>query len=179
MIRIISVIVLTAAMASGCASVISTGVLERVNSDITFEALKKAPQSHKGEVVLLAGVIVDTTLTPTGATLEIYQTGMDWENRPKNPDRSEGRFLAEYQGFLDPEIYSRGRQVTVAGKILGVKVKKLGEMDYAYPLLRAEEIYLWEKEKPLPRGPYPGYDPWGPWGFWGPWYPRYSPYWYY
>ncbi|MCF8084248.1 MAG: Slp family lipoprotein [Deltaproteobacteria bacterium] len=177
--RIIWIIALAGTLASGCTSAISDAVLQKVNPHITFEALKEEPRSYRGELVLLAGVIVNTTVTPAGAVLEVYQTEMDWEHRPENPDLSEGRFLVQHKGFLDPEIYSQGRKVTVAGKVLGKRVMKLGEMEYAYPLIEAEELHLWKKREPLPGDPYPWYPMGGPWGVWGPWYPWYYPYGYY
>ena len=179
MIRILLAMLMAGLVGPGCATVISKAVLEKVNRNITFEALKQNPGAYEGQMVLLAGVIVKTTNMPTGVTLEIYQTEMDREDRPTHTDVSEGRFLVKYGDFLDPEIYSKGRQLTIAGKVLGVKVMKLGEMDYPYPLIRAEAIHLWKKTKPLPYDPYPWYPmgaPWGPWGFGGPWY---GPYWYY
>lgn len=170
-------VLLTGIAASGCTSVISSAVLKKIHRDISFEAIKKDPDAYEGDMVLLAGVIVKTTIDANGATLEIYQTDMDWEQRPKDLDESKGRFLAHHDRFLDPEIYSKGRQVTVAGEIVGTKIMKLGAMDYPYPLLRAEEIHLWKKEKSLPSEAYSWYPmgdgyPWGGWGFW-PWYPWY------
>ncbi len=183
MIRMLLLMLTTTLLASGCATTIPKEVMERVNRNITFEALKENPTAYEGQTVLLAGVIVKTTNTPTGATLEIYQTQMDWEDRPAHTDVSKGRFLAQYGEFLDPEIFSKQRQVTVAGKVLGVKRMKLGEMEYPYPVIGAEAIHLWKKIKTPPYDPYPWYPmgaPWGPWGgpwgFWGPWY---GPYWYY
>ncbi len=178
-IRIPLAILLACLLGSGCATIIPKDVLLKVNRNITFEALKQNPETYAGQMVLLAGVIVKTTNMPERATIEIYQTEMDWEYRPTHTDVSEGRFLVTYGDFLDPEIYSKGRQVTVAGKVQGVKIMKLGEMAYPYPLILAEAIHLWKKTKPLPYDPNPWYSmgaPWGPWGFWGPWY---GPYWYY
>ncbi|MBW2023760.1 MAG: Slp family lipoprotein [Deltaproteobacteria bacterium] len=37
-------------------------------------------------------------------------------------DKSKGRFLALYKGFLDVAIYRRGREVTIGGKIIGKRV---------------------------------------------------------
>ena len=179
MIRIFLFMLITALVGCGCATTIPKAVMEQVNHNITFEELRENPTAFKGQTVLLAGVIVKNTNTPTGAILEIYQTQMDWEDRPVHTDVSKGRFLAQYGHFLDPEIYGKQRQVTVAGKVLGVKRLKLGEMEYPYPVIGAEAIHLWKKKTQLPYDPYPWYPmgaPWGPWGFWGPWY---GPYWYY
>ena len=174
MIKILLALLLSGFLGSGCAPVISKSILEQVNPNISFEDLRKDPGAYVGQTVLLAGVIVKTTNTPSGTILEIYQTQKDWEERPTNVDQSGGRFLAEYNGFLDPEIYSKGKQVTVAGKVTGAKTMKLGELEYRYPCIKIEEIHLWKKkEQPLYYDPYPWYPMGVPWGYWGPWAPYY------
>lgn len=163
---------------SSCAHAVSRGVLKEVDRTITFSALLKEPSAYQGKVVLLGGIIVNTINKQEGTLLEVYQTRLDREERPTDTDRSEGRFLALYQGFLDSEIYKKGRQVTIAGTVQGEKVQLLGEITYRYPYLIAKEIRLWEEVKPVQYEPYrwgPGYDPY-PWGLW------YDPYpwgWYY
>jgi len=171
----ILIIISSAILWGGCAHVISKDVLKEVNQDIAFTRLLKDPVSYRGQTVLLGGVIVEATQNPEGTLLEVYQTDMDYEKKPINTDVSEGRFLALYNGFLDNEIYSKGRKITVAGVVTGVRTMKLGEIDYHYPFLLIREIHLWEKEQRKPYDPYFMY----PWGMWGPWGPWYYPYWRY
>jgi len=163
---------------TGCTKAISDSVLKQVNSNIRFIDLKRHPQAYEGQMVLLAGVIVRTSHESGGNTLvEAYQTEMNFEKRPINLDVSQGRFLAEYDGFLDGDIYAKGRKITVAGRVQGVKVMKLGQMEYPYPCIKIKEIHLWEKEEPrVYYDPYPWYPIGAPWGVWGTWY---SPYWVY
>ncbi|MBL7204830.1 MAG: Slp family lipoprotein [Desulfobacteraceae bacterium] len=175
MMRIIVVIVIAAILFSGCAHVISEDVLKEVNTDINFAELRKNPLAYQGEMVLLGGVIVKVVYKQDRTLLEIYQTEMDREERPVSLDVSGGRFLAKYDGFLDRAIYRKGREVTVAGKVKGVKVMKLGEIDYHYPYILIRGIHLWKEKKPEIYEPYPWY-PMGPWGMWGPWGPWYYPY---
>lgn len=159
----------------GCAQVISENTLRQANRDISFEQLRKDPVAYKGQTVVLGGVIVKASHDPAGTLLEVYQTETDWERRPVNVDVSGGRFLAFYKGFLDSEIYEKGRKVTIAGEVTGERTQKLGEIDYRYPFLLVKEIHLWKREtRPVP-DPYVWY-PWGPWGPWGPWYYPYWPY---
>jgi len=162
----------------GCTQAISDSVLKQVNPGIRFFDLQRNPQAFKDQMVLLAGVIVKTTYQPDGKTrIEAYQTQMNYEKRPVNLDISQGRFLAEYDGFLDSDIYAKGRQVTLAGRFQGVKVMTLGQMDYSYPFVKIHEIHLWEKEEPrIYTDPYPWYPIGAPWGIWGGWY---RPYWFY
>ncbi|MGD2126290.1 MAG: Slp family lipoprotein, partial [Desulfobacteraceae bacterium] len=128
--------------------------------------------------ILLGGVVVKTLIEKDGTLLEIYQTRMDKGGKPIDLDRSEGRFLAYYKGFLDNEIWRKGRKVTVACTLEGGKTRKLGDIDYRYPYLRVREIHLW-KEDSYTHEPYP-WGPWNPW--WDPlWHPyryRHPPHWY-
>jgi outer membrane lipoprotein len=169
---------------SGCVHAVSRDVLKEVDREITFSALIEDPTAYQGRVVLLGGVIVKTVNKEEGTLLEVYQTRLDREGRPTDTDRSEGRFLALYQGFIDSEIYKVGRQVTIAGTVQGEKVDPLGEIEYHYPYLLVKEIHLWKEAEPVQHEPYSWdiwYDPWypwGPWGFWGwhSWrYPRHYP----
>src|SRR4030042_13933 len=107
------ILVLVLGFLSGCAHAISRGVLKEVDKKITFSALIQAPNAYKGKVALLGGIIVNTINKTEGTLLEVYATVLDREGRPRYTDRSEGRFLALYQGFLDSEIYNRGRKVTI------------------------------------------------------------------
>ena len=146
------------------------------NPDVKFTELLKNPMRYQGDVFIWGGVIVETIIEKQGTLLEIYQTHLDRLGQPRHLDRSEGRFMAYYDGFLDDQIWSKGRQITVAGVLEGVKIKKLGEIDYHYPFLRVREIHLWEKlytyRNPYPWGPGAGPWSWGGWGWWGPY-----PYW--
>ncbi|MBW1779127.1 MAG: Slp/YeaY family lipoprotein [Deltaproteobacteria bacterium] len=178
-IRIGTLMVMASALLwSGGCSVISKEVLKEVNRDITFAELTKDPLLYLGQTVLLGGVVVKVTYGQDGTLLEMYQAELDWEERPIHLDVSKGRFLALYDGFLDSEIYAKGRRITVAGIVDGVKIMKLGGIDYHYPYLLVRDIHLWKKEKREFRDPYLWY-PWGmwsPWGMWGPWGPWYYPY---
>ncbi|MFW6147233.1 MAG: Slp family lipoprotein [Thermodesulfobacteriota bacterium] len=162
---------------SACAHVIPQDVLQEADRDLSFSALQKAPEEHKGKMVVLGGVIVGLSHKEEGSVLEVYQTALNQRGKPVNLDSSEGRFLALYQGLLESEIYRTGRRVTIAGTVQGSKVKKLGEIDYLYPYILIEEIHLWGEEKAFRYEPYP-WDFWYPW--WDPWYPwiyRRHPFW--
>ena len=169
------ILVMVLGLLSGCAHAVSRGVLKQVDRKITFVALLKDPNAYKGKVVLLGGIIVNSINKQEGTLLEVYETALDRDGKPLNTDKSEGRFLALYQGYLDSEIYAKGRKVTIAGTVQGEKVQQLGEIQYHYPYLIVKEIRLWKEEElayydqyePYRWGPW--YDPWYPWGPW--WYP--------
>lgn len=130
-----------------------------------------------GSKVRWGGEIIKTEPGPQETCFYLMSRPLDSEARPATRSESEGqgRFVACRAGFYDPEVFSRGREVTVTGTLHGTVSQKVGEYDYAYPRVEADVVYLWPKRVAV--APYPYYDPfWGPgWGpYWGgPW----GPYW--
>lgn len=155
----------------------SRQVMQEVQKDIALGEVIKAPESFKGETVLWGGLVVETIAQKDDTLMIVRQADLDFQKRPRDPDRSAGRFLIRYQGFLDPAIYSKGREVTVVGTIDGQEKRPVGEYQYTYPLINARALHLWERWEDVPLQ----YDPWYWWDpFYYParYYPRYRP-WYY
>ena len=151
---------------SGCAHVISKDLRNRMDPSLTFREVLQNPNGYKDKSVLWGGEIIETVNKKDRTTeIEVFQRPLGWRGEPKETLVSEGRFLTLANEYLDPYLYRKGRKITVAGKILGEKTKPLGEMDYRYPLVLGQQIYLW---KEYYSGTYPYY-------FYNPWW--YYPYW--
>ena len=167
------VILVALSFAMGCAPVISKPLREQVDKSLSFGEVFKDPEGHKGSVVVWAGVIIEAKNTKEGTLIEILQKPADFLGAPEKVDRSEGRFLALYDSYLDIAVYAKGREVTVGGEIEGKRIMPLGEIQFTYPLVLAKEIYLWPDMSKERLGPYPypvypwwGYDPfWRPWSY--------------
>lgn len=139
---------------AGC-SPFSKSAMQQVDERLVFAAVQSNPDNFIGKKILWGGVIISTTNTSEESVVNIRQTDLDLSTRPKDLDRSQGRFLIRYRGFLDPIIYAEGREITVVGEITGKQDMVLGETRYIYPVIRSEELHLWEKRLDLPY-----YDPW-------------------
>jgi outer membrane lipoprotein len=128
-----------------------------------------------GERVRWGGTIVSTMPERDRTCLEIVSKPLDRRAHPRDVDDSYGRFDACGQGFYDPQIYERGRDVTVVGTIDGSRSGRVGEYDYLFPRVAAEVILLWPEPPPYGRGYY---DPYPTGVYVGPlWYPYWYPYW--
>jgi outer membrane lipoprotein len=53
-----------------------------------------------------------------------------------------GRFIACKPTFIEP-AYFKNKAVTVTGRVKRLVTKKIDQMDYNYPLVDADVIYLW------------------------------------
>ena len=152
--------------------------MREVEKDIAFEDVLKDPGLFQGKVVLWGGVIIEAVNRPDVTLIIVRQTELDFQKQPKDLDKSAGRFIVRHEGFLDPAIYSKDRELTVSGAIAGKEERVIGERRYIYPVIDARDIRLWEKRTEVPYY----YDPWyGPYPFWGAYpYPygwRRHPYW--
>jgi len=157
-LRIITLLAAAAAIA-GCAPAISRDLRLAADPKIGISEVTAKPDSYQETFVLWSGIIVETRTFSSYSVIEVLERPADYQGRPRNVDISEGRFLAKKEGFLDPAVYSRGREVTVAGTVEGVEVSPIGEYDYTYPVINVQEIYLWsvEPERTINYFYYPSY----------------------
>lgn len=172
MVRRLLLISLMIAFISGCAPVISKQLMEQALPHLTFADVMRGPDSHRNQMVIWSGVIVKSENTKEGTLIEVLQKMSDSRGKPLDVDRSEGRFLALYSEYLDTAIYSKGREVTIGGKVIEKRVLPLGEIEYAYPVVLIKEIYLWRPMKEDRWGhPYWWYYPhWWRYPYWHPYY---------
>lgn len=154
---------------------------------LSFSACTTIPEQLKGDYVALTpkntiekdlqtsvrwgGVILETRPESEYTCFEILAKELQTSMRPKKSDQSSGRFIACKGGFYDPEVFKKGREVTLTGELIHIDVRKVGEYDYHFPVVDFEFMILWPKRRD--RVYYGGYRPY----YWH--YPHYGPYWRY
>ena len=159
----------------GCAHSISEDLRKDLDLTLTFERLLESPEEFIGKRVMFGGVIVETRALPQGTEVEVVQKEIDFRGYPEMGNKTGGRFIFINKGFLEPEIYSKGRGITGVGKIKGIQISKVGERPYEFPVIEAEELKLLDKV--VERNPYfytPYWDPWYRRGFYAPYWPHYQ-----
>lgn len=168
-------------LVQSCAHAISKKMRDQAIKDLTFLDIKGDPDRYIGKTVILGGIIIEVTNHKEGTSIKVLQTPIDSREEPQDPELSQGRFIIKTPSYLDPEIYRKGRKVSVAGKIIGKEVHPVGEISYTYPLIWAEEIHLWRERTPTyPWGyyPHPFYWDYWDWYFYGPPFRPYPFRWY-
>jgi outer membrane lipoprotein len=133
---------------AGCTHVVSKQVLNEVDRNATFAQVVKDPDAYRGKTVLFGGAIIETKNFADKSQVVVLQQPLDRRDRPVAGDVSEGRFIILISGFLDPAIYSPGRLVTIAGKVVGKEKHPMGEIEYTYPVVEKQGLYLWPVENP-------------------------------
>jgi len=99
------------------------------------------------------GTIIHSDNLPTSSELEIIAYPIKSNGRPDTDETPMGRFIAVKEGYMETAEYANGRQVTLSGRITGLRDGKVGTADYRYPTVSVESIELWSQEtdvKPKP-----------------------------
>jgi len=160
-----------------------------IDRSVRFADLQQSPSEYVGRTVMLGGTVIKGKRTREGTELEVLQRPTGEEGRlTEDRLRSEGRFLAVREAFLDPASLPEGTPITVIGIVKGVTTRQLDESDYVYPVLEVKHIIDWKtlaaqtRDRSLYYGSY--YPPWGgfypygayPYSYWGPGFYRPYPY---
>ncbi|MDH5740072.1 MAG: Slp family lipoprotein, partial [Nitrospira sp.] len=157
------------------------GLEQEIDTTVSFAELKRAPSEYIGRTVMIGGNVIRAKRTGAGTELEILQLPTE-KDGPLTEERlrSEGRFLAVREAFLDPASLPEGTSITVIGTVTGETTRQLDESDYTYPLLEVKHIIDWNSiaaNRRRDRSPYYGayYPPYG-WSGFSP-YGGYGGYW--
>ena len=114
---------------AGCSPPFPRDLLDRVDGNASFAAIRKEPAQYAGKLVMLGGTIVDAVQLKEGTRLEVLQRPLDGGGRPLLTDETGGRFLVLTRQFLDSAVYHRGRTVTVIGAVEAPQMLPLGEIE--------------------------------------------------
>jgi outer membrane lipoprotein len=161
---------LLALLLSGC-STTPEALRDAPQQSPSLREVQENPASYRGIALSWGGTIVSVENLPLYSRIEIIARELDKHGEPRETDHSGGRFIAQVEGFLDPEIYSSGRTITVVGKFIRVDERQLDQMRYRYPLVAVSAYHLWPVPEPVPDhyDPYWDdpflYDPWYPFGY--------------
>ena len=143
-------------------SVIPKKIRSESESSVPFDILVKNIDTYIGKTVILGGFILQVENLSNETNITVLQTPLTVGDEPKSKDHSKGRFIISHKGFLDPEVYSKDRKITVAGFVKGLVMEKAEKISYLYLKIISRHIYLWPEYPKYYRPPYDYY-----------WYPPY------
>ena len=75
--------------------------------------------------------------------IEVLALPLDSSGRPLLEAQSEGRFVVNRRGFLEPHEYAPNRLLEVRGQLDGFTSGQVGESAYRYPVVNGDQLVLW------------------------------------
>ena len=140
-----AVLLVIFAALTGCGPVMSEELLEKVNWDLTFEEIRKDPGRYEGETVALGGSVISTNNLKETTIVRVLQQPLDRGLEPTGPEGSKGRFMVEFDGFVDPAIIHMRTRITVVGRVGVSRTEEIGNMPYEYPVIEPIEYHVWRE----------------------------------
>ena len=144
---------------------------KQINTSVAFADLHTAPGNYVGRVIMAGGVVIRAKRTKDRTEIEVLQLPIEG-GAPSTTERlrSEGRFLAVREEFLDPASVPPGTPITVIGVVSGSTTRPLDVTKYTYPVLDIKHLIDWSTVASQRSGggaaayygPY--YSPFGYWG---------------
>jgi outer membrane lipoprotein len=134
-----------AAILSSCTCPISDVYRKEARPDVDFSSVHSNPAAYRGTLVIWGGEILRTVNSEGKSDIIVLETPLDQWEKPVSDVHSRGRFIVQDNRFLDPAVFAKGRKITVAGVMIGEQRQRLGRTSYTYPLIRANQIHLWEE----------------------------------
>lgn len=140
----LSILLMTLLTLTACAT---TPVMNTrgVNHSLTPVLAANDMQAARGTRVQWGGVIVSSRNLAHATQLVILAYPLDSSGEPKPDAGPLGRFIALWSGYLETVDYAPGRWVTVVGTVNGTHTGSVGQTNYLYPVVGANQLHLWPK----------------------------------
>jgi len=144
---------------------------------LDYDQVTRDISQYQGTPVRWGGVIIDVENDEDSSLIQVVFHPLDFSGRPQLRKTGQGRFVIKSAEFLDPAVYAKDKEITVAG-VLSEKIERtVGKRLIHVPLVMANALYLWPTDYydsrqygPYPYYGYPGYAPIYRGGFYGPYF---------
>jgi outer membrane lipoprotein len=127
---------------AGCSSKPSTISLAVVDDVSLIQALADS-DAYVGSTVRWGGVVTEVENKADETWVFLVARALKNNEKPIVDGGSDGRFIASFDGFIDPLVYKPGRPLTVVGSIEGSSLRAIGEYDYRFPVVSVRDSHLW------------------------------------
>ncbi|MBX2885357.1 MAG: Slp family lipoprotein [Granulosicoccus sp.] len=143
--HLLVLLAMSSTLVTGCVSVPSA-IDKDLPSVIHLSAVQKNESTYANSEVRWGGTIAGLTNHADTTDILVVARSLSRIARPIQRDQSEGRFIARIEGFVEPEDFVDGREITVIGALAGVERQLIGQTDYPYPVVLVEGLHLWSEQ---------------------------------
>ena len=103
---------------SACAG-LPPSIANAPTTEVSYQQASLDANSFKNVPVRWGGVILDVDNEEHDSLLQIVSYPLDYTGRPQLHRAGEGRFVVKSSEFLDPAVYAKNKEITIAGVIIG------------------------------------------------------------
>jgi outer membrane lipoprotein len=111
--------------------------------DISYAQAIQNIAKYTNAPVRWGGIIIDVENEQNFSLVQVLYYPLNGDGRPQTDQMNEGRFLIKSPDFLDPAVYTKNSEITVAGTLIGDLERTIGKKVLRLPLISASTIHLW------------------------------------
>lgn len=119
---------------------------KNIELSLTPQQVVKNAVATRGKNIIWGGTILDIRNLKKETQIEILAYPLDSSHRPLTDKKPLGRFIILHFGYLEPATYEQGKQLSVQGKVNGIRSGEIGDSIYKYALIKSKQLHLWSKE---------------------------------
>lgn len=112
-------------------------------NNLNFTRVAQNPEAFIKEEVRWGGIVARVENLEKDTLIEIVNLPLGRQARPVASQETGGRFIARVPGFLDPMIYTQGKEITVVGMLSEPMPGKVGEHKINFPVVDTRGHQLW------------------------------------
>ena len=125
--------------------------------DISYSQATQDIAHFKEAPVRWGGVVIDIENEQNFSLVQVLYYPLNNYGRPRLDKSNKGRFLFKSAEFLDPTVYKKDTEITVAGTLKGDIQRSVCNKTLRLPLISATVIHLWPPYVPYNYYGYGGY----------------------
>ncbi|MCX7067202.1 MAG: Slp family lipoprotein [Methylococcales bacterium] len=111
--------------------------------DLAYSYATQDPARYKNVPVRWGGVIAEVETEQNESFLQVLLYPLNSYGRPLLDEQPQGRFVVKSTKFLDPLVYAKNSEITVAGSLSGNVNRIIGKKTMSLPLVLSTTLYLW------------------------------------
>lgn len=128
---------------AGCASQTTGPIANPTFQSPDLAQVRNSPDAHVGQSIRWGGRITQVVNHPDSTDIQIVEQALNNSGRPRSSDTSNGRFIARFNEFLDPAIYTIDKPITIVGIMESTEQGTIGEHPYTFPVIGVNQHRLW------------------------------------
>jgi outer membrane lipoprotein len=129
--------------------------------DLGYSSATQNTTHYKNAPVRWGGVIAEVENEQNESFLQVLLYPLNSYGRPLLDEQPQGRFVIKNNKFLDPLVYAKNSEITVAGTLNGTVNRTIDKKTVTLPLVTSTTLYLWPTYDPNYYGYYGGYSGYG------------------
>jgi len=111
--------------------------------DLAYSYAIQDPARYKNVPVRWGGLIAEVETEQNESFLQVLLYPLNSYGRPLLDEQPQGRFVVKSTKFLDPLVYAKNSEITVAGSLSGNINRTIGKKVMSLPLVLSTTLYLW------------------------------------